>query len=77
MITDAVIRLNIYQVSNNVVGDPVDVESTSSATTGNLFRFENGSYVFNLSTSGMAAGTYQLQIDMGDGVLRAVNISLK
>jgi len=77
VITDAVITLNIYQVSNNVVGDPIDVESTSSATAGNLFRFENGSYVFNLNTSGMAAGTYQLQIDMGDGVLRTVNISLK
>ena len=76
-ITDAVIRLNIYQLNNNVVGDPVDVESTSSATTGNLFRYENGQYVFNLSTSGMGVGTYQLQIDMGDGVIRAVNISLK
>jgi hypothetical protein len=76
-VTDAVIRLVIYQVNNNVVGDPVDVESTSAATTGNLFRFENGYYVFNLSTAGMPAGTYQLQIDMGDGVIRAVNISLK
>ena len=76
-VTDAEIRLYVFQVNNNVVGDPVDVESTSSATTGNLFRFENGQYVFNLSTSGMAAGTYQLQIDMGDGVIRAVNISLK
>jgi hypothetical protein len=77
VITDAVISLNVFQINNNVVGDPVDVESTSSATSGNLFRFENGSYVYNLNTSGMAAGTYQLQIDMGDGVLRTVNISLK
>jgi hypothetical protein len=76
-VTDAQIRLLIYQVSNNVIGDPVDVESTSAATTGNLFRYDNGYYVFNLSTAGMAAGTYQLQIDMGDGVIRAVNISLK
>jgi hypothetical protein len=67
----------VYQVSNNVIGDPVDVESTSSATTGNLFRFVNGEYVFNWSTAGLPAGTYQLQIDMGDGVVRAVNISLR
>jgi hypothetical protein len=60
-----------------VLGDPVDVESTSGATTGNLFRYSNGEYVFNLDTSGMGPGTYQLQIDMGDGVLRAVNISLR
>ena len=76
-VTDAEIRLVIYQVNNNVIGDPVDVESTSAASTGNLFRYDNGYYVFNLSTAGMPAGTYQLQIDMGDGVIRAVNISLK
>jgi hypothetical protein len=76
-ITDAQIRLVVYQVSNNVIGDPVDVETTSAATTGNLFRFVNGEYIFNWSTSGLAAGTYQLQIDMGDGVVRAVNISLR
>jgi len=76
-ITDAQIRLVVYQVSNNVVGDPVDVESNSAATTGNLFRFVNGEYVFNWSTAGLSAGTYQLQIDMGDGVVRAVNISLR
>jgi hypothetical protein len=76
-ITDAVIRLLIYKVSDNVVGDALDVQSSSAATTGNLFRFENGEYVFNLSTAGLTPGTYQLQVDMGDGVLRAINISLK
>jgi hypothetical protein len=76
-VTDAVVHLLIYKVNDNVVGDPVDVESTSAATTGNLFRYDSGFYVFNLNTSGMSAGTYQLQIDMGDGVVRAVNISIK
>ena len=76
-VTDAVIRLLIYKISNNVVGDPVDVDSTSAATTGNLFRFADGQYIFNLDTSAMGPGTYQLQIDMGDGVLRTLNISLR
>ena len=76
-VTDAQIRLVVYQVSNSVLGDPVDVESNSAATTGNLFRYVNGEYVFNWSTAGLSAGTYQLQIDMGDGVVRAVNISLR
>jgi hypothetical protein len=76
-VTDAVISLLVYKVNDNVLGDAVDVESTSAATTGNLFRYDNGYYVFNLNTSGLTAGTYQLQIDMGDGVMRAVNISLK
>jgi hypothetical protein len=69
--------LFLFKVSDNVVGDPVDVESNSAANTDNLFRYENGYYVFNLNTSGLPAGTYQLQIDMGDGVVRAVNISLR
>jgi hypothetical protein len=64
-------------VNNNAIGDPVDVDAPGAASTGNLFHYENGYYVFNLSTQGMPAGTYQLQIDMGDGVVRAVNISLK
>jgi hypothetical protein len=76
-VTDADIRLLMFKVSDNVVGDPVEVESPGAATTGNLFTFVNGEYVFNLSTAGLTAGTYQLQVDMGDGVLRAVNISLR
>ncbi|HJP91818.1 MAG TPA: DNA/RNA non-specific endonuclease [Pyrinomonadaceae bacterium] len=76
-VTDAVVQLLLFKVNDSAVGDPVDVESTSAATTGNLFHYENGQYVFNLNTAGMTAGTYQLQIDMGDGVLRAVNISLR
>ena len=76
-ITDAVIKLVVFKVSNNVAGEAVDVQSPSPATTGNLFRFENGEYVFNLSTAGLTRGTYQLQVDMGDGVLRAINITLK
>jgi len=76
-VTNAAVQLLIYKVSNNVVGDPVDVESTSAATSGNLFRYADGYYLFNLDTSAMGPGTYQVQIDMGDGVLRAVNISLR
>lgn len=76
-ITDAVIKLLMFKVSDNVIGDPVDVESNSAASTDNLFRYANGEYLYNLSTAGMPEGTYQLQIDMGDGVVRAVNISLR
>jgi endonuclease G len=77
VVTDAQIHLLMFKVSNNVVGDEVDVQSTSGADTGNLFRYTGGQYIFNLNTSGLTAGTYQLQIDMGDGVMRAVNISLR
>jgi hypothetical protein len=76
-VTDAVIKLLVFKVSDNVAGPAVDVQSSSAANTDNLFRFVNGEYVFNWNTSGLSAGTYQLQIDMGDGVVRAVNISLR
>jgi hypothetical protein len=67
----------MFKISNDVLGDPVDVESSSAATSGNVFRYADGYYIFNLDTSGLGPGTYQLQVDMGDGVLRAVNISLR
>jgi hypothetical protein len=76
-ISNAVAKLFVFKVSNDVLGDAVDIESTSAATTGNLFRYSGGQYIFNWNTSGLAAGTYQLQIDLGDGVTRAVNISLR
>jgi hypothetical protein len=76
-VTDAVIKLLVFKINNTVVGDAMDVESSSAATTDNLFRYVNGEYVFNWNTAGLTRGTYQLQIDMGDGVVRAVNISLR
>ena len=53
--------------------------STSNATTGNLFRYDatSSQYIFNLNTKTLSAGTYQLRIDLGDGVLRTVNITLR
>jgi hypothetical protein len=49
----------------------------SNATTGNLFRYDATSarYIFNTKT--LSAGTYQLRIDLSDGVSRTVNISLR
>ncbi|MFN2531820.1 MAG: DNA/RNA non-specific endonuclease [Pyrinomonadaceae bacterium] len=78
-VRNAVAKLFMFKISNNVLGDPVDVESGSAATAGNIFRYDptTNQYIFNLDTSGLTAGTYQLQVDMGDSVLRAINISLR
>jgi DNA/RNA endonuclease G (NUC1) len=76
-INTAVVRLTLAKISDGVTGTAIEVESTSAATTGNLFRSSgDGQYIFNLSTKGLMPGTYQLGVDMGDGVLRFVNISL-
>ena len=78
-ITSLSARLYLQRVGAVGAGSVPEAISTSSATTGNLFRYDapSGQYVFNLSTKTLSAGAYQLRIDMGDGVLRTVNISLK
>ena len=76
-VTDAVVRLYVAKVSNAVIGEETAAGSTSNATEGNLFRYADGLYIFNLSTAGMAPGTYQLRIDAGDGVPHVVTISLR
>jgi DNA/RNA endonuclease G (NUC1) len=76
-ITDAVVQLYVAKVTDEVVGTEEEADSNSNATEGNLFRYADGQYVFNLSTKGLTVGTYQLRIDMGDGVQRTVLISLR
>lgn len=71
-------RLYLQRLGSNAAGGVLEAISTSNATTGNLFRHDGTSqYIFNLATKTLSAGTYQLRIDLGDGVLRTVNISLR
>jgi hypothetical protein len=57
-------------------GDAAAV-STSAATTGNLFRYTDGQYLFNLNTKPLSVGSYELRIDLGDGVTHTVTITLR
>jgi hypothetical protein len=67
-----------YTKVSSSVSSPVNkAGSTSAATSGSLFRYSNGQYVFNWGTKGLASGTYQLQIDLGDGASRTINLGLK
>src|SRR5204863_8982621 len=70
-ISNAVAKLYVAQISNNVVGSDVEAVSTSAADTGNQFRYDaSGSqYIFNLATKPLVAGSYRLTIDLGDQVL--------
>jgi hypothetical protein len=72
-------RLYLQRVGAGATGTVLEAISTSNATTGNLFRYDatSGQYIFNLATKTLSAGTYQLRIDLGDGVLRTVNITLR
>src|SRR5262249_52385807 len=64
-VTTLAATLSCAKVSSGVAGPVNKAGSTSAATTGNLFRCDPKSrqYIFNWGTKGLAAGTYQLQID--------------
>jgi len=77
-ITDLRARLYLARVSDSVAGTQTEAASTSAADSGNTFRYDAGAgqYVFNLSTKGLARGTWQLRVDLGDGAEHKVNIGL-
>lgn len=76
-ITDLAATLLYAKVSDGIVGTDLEAVSTAAATTGNLFRYADGQYIFNWSTKGLTSGAYQLSANLGDGVSRTVIISLK
>ena len=79
-IANAVAKLSYTKLLISIPADPVnEATSTAAATSGNLFRYDakTKQYVFNWGTKGLTAGTYELKIDLGDGVSRTVNVTLK
>ncbi|HEY6244006.1 MAG TPA: FG-GAP-like repeat-containing protein [Pyrinomonadaceae bacterium] len=78
-IQNAIARLFIAKISDGIAGNELEASSTLAATSGNQFRYDASScqYIFNWGTKGLSSGTYQLRIDLGDGVVRVVNVSLK
>jgi predicted extracellular nuclease len=78
-IADLVAHLFVSKVSNGIEGTYVEAISTSTADSGNTFRYDpvEGQYIFNLATSSLSQGTWALRADLGDGVLHTVHISLR
>ena len=82
-ITNLQARLYVTKITNNVLGTDTEAISTSAADSGNTFRYDptSQSYIFNLGTSNLTAGTYQLKIYVnGDNttgtLLGTVNVSV-
>lgn len=75
--SDVIAKVYLAKVSNNVVGSEIEAASTSAADTGNQFRWSTNQYIYNLSTKGLTVGTYQVRVDLGDGELHTLLISLK
>ena len=76
-ITNAVAKLYLSRMSGGTVGAELAATSTSAAVSDNSFRYDGSVYIFNLATKGLSAGTYQLRVDLGDGVRHTVFITLK
>ena len=54
-------------------------KASGSSNTETLFRFDgaSGQYIYNLSTSAFATGTYLLRTTLNDGTTHDVNISIR
>jgi hypothetical protein len=78
-VTNAVAKIYVAKISNNVIGSEIEAVSTAAATSGNTFRYESSTnqYIFNLSTKNLSAGTWQIRILLGDGTSQYVVISLR
>jgi hypothetical protein len=77
-VSNAVAHLLVARVSNGIEGTYLEATTNGAADTGNLFRSDGpGSYIYNLSTKGMATGTWSLRADLGDGVAHSIVVSLK
>lgn len=78
-IPDAVATIGLTKLSNGVAEGDLEAVSTSAATTGNLFRYDQTSnqYIFNLGTKGLSGGTYRLTITLDGGQTHEVNFGLK
>jgi len=75
--TNLVADIYFYQVTNSS-GPVNEAVSTSAADTGTVFRYSNGQYIFNLGTKGLTGGTWQLGVDLHDGVgIRTVPVGLR
>lgn len=76
-ITDLPARLYLAKWSDGVIGTEEEAGSTSAADSGNMFRYTDGEYLFNLGTRPLSSGTWQLRVDLGDGVPHIVMFSVR
>jgi hypothetical protein len=78
-INNALAKFSYAKLSSSLAGGVNEPTSTTAPTTGNLFRYDPNTqqYIFNWSTKGLTTGAYRLQIDLGDGVSRSINVGLK
>lgn len=80
-IADAVCHLSLWQVSGEILGTVSETAEAEWADVGDTFRYDeaDSQYIYNLSTKGMAVGTWQLRVtaDGWPGFEATVQIGLR
>ena len=67
--------VNVEQVSSSADGDVI---SAGESSPDNNFRFDDGMYIYNLKTTGLSTGVYNLYFTAGDDpVLHSVQFQVK
>jgi hypothetical protein len=77
-IADAHAVLAVAPLSPAPAGTDPAVPTIAAPDSGMTFRYDasSGQYTYNLSTKSLSEGTWELRVDLGDGVARSVQISL-
>ena len=86
-VTNVVARLFVKQTDNVDTAGDAEVVSTAAATTGNLFRYSDGQYIFNLDTKAgytnpdgsslkFGTGSWTLTIMLDDRTHRNVSFQI-
>ncbi len=73
---DAIAHLTVAKIENGIIGTEQIPVSSSGEDVDNLFRVEDGYYIYNLATSSLDIGMWQLKIVLDDGRVYTAVISL-
>jgi hypothetical protein len=78
-ISDLAAGFSAAYLGASSTGDVNEPEEVAEGSTGSLFRYDAGSdqYIFNWKTKDLAAGLYELRIDLRDGTDFTVEVHLK
>jgi hypothetical protein len=78
-ITNVAAKLTVTKLSSAIQGTVTVTSGETVFDTGFTFKWDatNRVYMYRWKTSDQPQGTYQLKVDLGDGVTHQVNVSLK
>lgn len=77
-VANAQATLRVYKVSNDILGTTnVDSSGSGGGDTSFRYDFASNQYIHNMSTSAFGTGTFMLRVDLDDGSVHEVRISLR